>query len=160
MQSERNCYRKQICHSKSVSTYAEHVQVKTMNPQEEVHAIKKASKPKTNRKPKDHKRGGKPPKPPIAQDCACPYCGQQHPRDKRLCLARGKTCGGCGRKNHFRGVCRQHDKRVNLLCSYEQSDSEDEILTVEQVFTTSTSEHPRKLFAQMKINSETCKIPD
>ena len=30
-------------------------QVKTMNSQEEVYAIKKASKPKTNKKPKDHK---------------------------------------------------------------------------------------------------------
>ena len=37
------------------------VQVKSMNPQEEVLAIKKASKPKTNRKWKDHKGGGKPP---------------------------------------------------------------------------------------------------
>ena len=71
-----------------------------------------------------------------------------------MCPARGKTCGGCGRKNHFKAVCRQHDRRVNLLYGYEQSDSEDEILTVEQVFATSTSEHPRKMFAQMKINSQ------
>ena len=38
---------------------------KTMNPQEEVHAIKKASKPKTNRKLRDHKGAGKPPEPPM-----------------------------------------------------------------------------------------------
>ena len=70
-----------------------------MNPQEEVHAIKKASKPKTNRKPRDHKGAAKPPEPPIAQDWVCHFCGQQHLRDKRLCPPRGKIVEAVAEKN-------------------------------------------------------------
>lgn len=38
----------------------------------------------------------------------CRYCGQSHPR--RQCPAFGKTCSGCGKKNHFERVCRSKGK--------------------------------------------------
>ena len=34
----------------------------------------------------------------------CRYCGYIHPPQR--CPAYGKTCGECGRENHFRAVCR------------------------------------------------------
>ncbi|XP_062567680.1 uncharacterized protein K02A2.6-like [Saccostrea cucullata] len=126
-------------------------QVKTMNPQEKIHTLKKSTKHRNGVKQKDHKGRGTHHKPQSTRTHTCCYCGQQHSRDKQSCPAWGKTCG---KKNHFKAVCRQRDKRVNFLDKYEQCYSDEEILTVEQIFATSALEHPRKLFAQMNINSQ------
>ena len=49
---------------------------------------------------------GKPPKPPQ-NNSPCRNCGRK-PRckDKNSCPAKGKTCGKCGKENHFGSVCR------------------------------------------------------
>ena len=35
----------------------------------------------------------------------CKYCGGNHELKREKCPAHGKTCGKCGRSNHFAKVC-------------------------------------------------------
>lgn len=140
-------------------------QIKSMNLQDEVHALNKSSrKPlKANAPHKEQRKGGKPHhaggkphhasgKSHQAKKTSCSFCGYQHPREKEACPAYGKVCANCGNKNHFKSVCRQPEKRVHLLENCDSdSTSDDEILSVEQ---TSGKEHPKKLFARMKINDQ------
>ena len=79
-------------------------QVKTMYPQEEVHALKKSTRAKMGTKQKERKGGAKPPKQPTAKVLSCWYCGQQHIKDRQSCPAYGKTCEKCGKKNHLKSV--------------------------------------------------------
>ena len=39
----------------------------------------------------------------------CKYCGKSHNKGK--CPAYGKTCNGCGGKNHFEAKCMQKSRR-------------------------------------------------
>ena len=37
---------------------------------------------------------------------SCGYCGRSHAKGKRNCPAAGRTCDRCGKKDHFREVCK------------------------------------------------------
>ncbi|XP_052562525.1 uncharacterized protein K02A2.6-like [Culex pipiens pallens] len=43
----------------------------------------------------------------------CRYCGNEHDRDKAKCPAYGKTCIGCGGRNHFKNVCWKKGRNQN-----------------------------------------------
>ena len=43
----------------------------------------------------------------------CKYCGNKHIRDKDKCPAYGKSCKGCGKKNHFAKMCKNKNKPVH-----------------------------------------------
>lgn len=50
----------------------------------------------------------------------CPNCGRPNCDGKTRCAAKGKTCNGCGKTNHFRSVCRsvsRSSKSVNAVDS-------------------------------------------
>lgn len=137
---------------------------KSMNLQDEVHALNKSSrKPlKANVPHKEQRTGGKPHhaaggnphhasgKSHQAKKTSSSVCGYQHPREKETCPAYGKVCN----KNHFKSVCRQPEKRVHLLenCNSVSMTSDEEILSVER---TTGKEHPKKLFARIKISDMT-----
>lgn len=38
----------------------------------------------------------------------CTRCGKSPPHGKQQCPAREETCHGCGKKGHFRVMCRTH----------------------------------------------------
>ena len=40
----------------------------------------------------------------------CYYCGHNHKRGKQNCLEFGKTCDGCGQRNHLKAMCRSKDQ--------------------------------------------------
>jgi hypothetical protein len=56
-----------------------------------------------------HKHKKNPGQGPSADKCG--NCGMEHSGPD--CPARGKKCSACGRKNHFRAVCRQKKKAAN-----------------------------------------------
>ena len=84
----------------------------------------KQAKPGTDKQSKQSKR-----------DRTCKYCGKKCPKGN--CPAFGKTCGKCGKKNHYASVCRSsktspHDtvhKVDDDEC--EQSDSDQSIYMVQ-----------------------------
>ena len=73
----------------------------------------------------------------------CGYCGLRHSRGRSKCLAFGKTCMSCGKKNHFAHVCQrsgsscarsdtENIRRANDRHedSYDESDDEQQMMTV------------------------------
>jgi transposase InsO family protein len=50
----------------------------------------------------------------VASKRKCPNCGRPNCPGKSQCAAKGKTCDGCGKMNHFRSVCRS-SKGVNAV---------------------------------------------
>ena len=58
---------------------------------------------------------------PQPSDEKCPNCGLEHTGPD--CPARGKTCSKCGKKNHFRAVCRGTKKKAaNEVSGHEVQD--------------------------------------
>ena len=47
-----------------------------------------------------------PPTGPVRQEHKCSYCGRTHPPGRKHCPAASQTCQNCGKRGHFRAVCR------------------------------------------------------
>ena len=111
-----------IC--KSGETTAQHLKdLATATDSNEVNALKLRDdkKPKLPKDPRDSKNTKR-----------CKHCGGDHELEREKCPAYGKTCGKCGKSNHFAGVCKQRGrrkKRVNTV-SVSSSDSGESLFTV------------------------------
>ena len=63
---------------------------------------------------------------------SCSWCGKSPRHDRQHCAARDAVCLHCGKKGHFRSVCRRYSKRVRgistdtLLTSRQEQDDEVE----------------------------------
>jgi len=94
-----------IC--KSGETTAQHLKdLATATDPNEIHALKhrKERKPRLPEDPRDSKGAKK-----------CKYCGGNHMLKREKCSAYGKTCGMCGKSNHFAKVCKQRGRRKKLV---------------------------------------------
>ena len=87
-----------------------------------------------------HKRSTKKAIQPRNQIPVCKYCGGKHEPARTKCPAYGKTCGKCGKANHFHTVCLQvkaGTKQISVVQESESevSESEEKFFAVEQVGT-------------------------
>ena len=137
-------------------------QLKTMTTTDEVSSIRKAKK--SGSKQKHHQASNNSIK-------SCKYCGRSHARDKTKCAAYGKTCGFCGKQNHFEAMCmmkkqqgRGRQRKVNM-CQESSSESDSSLECVEtvrledSVNTAQTSEScHNKLFIHMQVKKKTVKF--
>ena len=85
----------------------------------EVHTLKHRSEKKLRRDPKGVKK--------------CKYCGGTHELKREKCPAYGKTCGKCGRSNHFAKVCMQRGRRKKPAINKVEYSS-DPLFTVQLPF--------------------------
>ena len=112
-----------IC--KSGQTTAQHLKdLATATDQNEIHALKH-HKEKKPRLPKDSRdsKGAK----------RCKYWGGNHELKREKCPAYGKTCGKCGKSNHFAKVCKKSGRRkipVNAV-SVSSSDSGESLFIIQ-----------------------------
>ena len=79
---------------------------------------------KTDRSKQDYRKNG--------IDCA--FCGEKHAR--RKCPAYGKTCGHCGRKNHYKKACFHRKNNAHRIEDAEQSDETEETTGLYNVVET------------------------
>ena len=112
-----------IC--KSGETTAQHLKdLATATDANETRALKH-HKEKKPRLPKDRRdsKGAK----------TCKYCGGNHELKREKCPAYGKTCGKCGKSNHFVKVCKKHGRRKKLVnaVSVSSSDSGESLFTIQ-----------------------------
>jgi hypothetical protein len=99
-------------------------QIKTLNDEEKVHALKKKSTKQRNVGHEDNPRKSIPKK---SQDTTfnCGKCGTKY--QKRNCPAFGKTYHKCKKPNHFQKFCKSKVTRRNVHHLEEDScDSEEE----------------------------------
>ena len=112
-----------IC--KSRETTAQHLKnLATATYPNEIHTLKRRNerKPRLPEDPRDSKGAKK-----------CKYCGGNHVLKREKCPAYGKTCGKCGKSNHFARVCKQRGRRkkpVNTV-SVSSSDSGESLFTIQ-----------------------------
>ena len=111
---------------------------------DEVHTLKHRSEKKLRRDPKGVKK--------------CKYCGGTHELKREICPAYGKTCGKCGRSNHFAKICMQRGRRKKPAINKVEysSDSGESLFTVQltpEVDSVHTiqSNVPSKISAAMII---------
>ena len=137
-----------ICKSGEIT--AQHMKdLATATDANEIHALKhhKEKKPRLPKDPRDSK-GAK----------TCNYCGGNHELKREKCPAYGKTCGKCGKSNHFAKVCKKRGRRkkpVNAV-SVSSSDTGESLFTI-QLTPEVDSVHaiqsniPSKIAAAMKL---------
>ena len=51
----------------------------------------------------------------------CMFCGRKHPFDRSKCPARNVTCHDCGKRGHFRKVCRSSQKASKPVASLTEA---------------------------------------
>ena len=57
----------------------------------------------------------------------CSYCGYEHKIKREKCVAFGKTCANCLKKNHFQAVCKFKKKNFERA---EENENNVEIFSV------------------------------
>ena len=82
-----------------------------------------------------------------ASSSSCAYCGRVHPPGRSNCPAADQTCGKCGKKGHFRAVCRGRATGGNASRSaYNQSSGgtrrSDDVTRGPNLPMSSPSAHP------------------
>ena len=65
----------------------------------------------------------------LATEGNCSYCGRRHP--PRKCPAFGNLCHNCGKRNHFKSVCRSASK-VQMVTEEEKDNEEFFVASVSQ----------------------------
>ena len=72
----------------------------------------------------------------VSSELDCSFCGFEHSRDRQQCPASGKTCSQCGKKGHFRKMCKS--RKVHQIGVESENDSsisdEDENYRIESSF--------------------------
>ena len=78
----------------------------------------------------------------------CTYCGRTHAKGREHCPAFGQVCSKCGKRNHFKAVCRQKGRTEN---THElQSESESEVIDlVHAMEETAQSKGEKRVYAVM-----------
>lgn len=116
LQERQLTLEKTIDMCKSGETTAQHLKdlATAMDPNE-IHALKHRNKrkPRLPEDPRDSKGGKK-----------CKYCGGNHVLKREKCPAYGKTCGKCGKSNHFARVCKQRGRRKKPVNTVSVSSSD------------------------------------
>ena len=131
--------------------------IATGNTLEEMHSVRRTLPRLHPKKIYDGDGTHKPNRKPNARD-TFKCCGKQHEMKKELCPAWGRVCSSCG--NYFAVCCKTGKRRVHAV-SYEQSDSEDEIVngvtSIHSVYRENTPTK-RLFFAKMRIGRELVKL--
>lgn len=142
-------------------------QLKTIDNDEEVHAITKKAPSKweprerTMSKPRlqqQHKR--------QEPKLRCFFCGNTHIKNRRQCPAWGQTCRKCGKENHFAKVCQgqtreQRRQEVNAVDDDDEYESDEYIAYVsvkEHIGQVGEKEFDSKLTAIMLLNGQEEKM--
>jgi len=86
----------------------------------------------------------------------CKFCGYSHTTGK--CPAFGKTCGNCGKKNHFQAVCRSATKKVDEV-EKEETASVFTVKTLKGSSLTTVKLHKHDFQMQVDTGSEVTLIP-
>jgi hypothetical protein len=55
----------------------------------------------------------------------CYACGSIYCTVKAMCKAKGKTCGNCGKPNHFSAMCHAPKKNLNQVTSCSVADANE-----------------------------------
>jgi hypothetical protein len=75
----------------------------------------------------------------------CKYCNRDHERRKEACLAFGKVCKSCGKKNHFAIACRS--KAKSAVCEL----SSESLLSL-------TSANDKHSYSHVLVEGQKCKF--
>ena len=75
-------------------------QIKSISKEQEIHGVGQTGLLKRGKNPKSKAMISSP---------DCRYCGLRHGRGRGKCLALGKTCMSCGKKNNFACMCQRSE---------------------------------------------------
>ena len=94
--------------------------------------------------------GKTPPKTPLVRQCK--WCNLEHEMERSKCPAIGKTCGKCGKENHFSAACRTKGSRIHQLDD-DIDDSDDSVFAIRRI---NSNYHPDKqqFMINMKFNAK------
>ncbi|XP_064641934.1 uncharacterized protein K02A2.6-like [Lineus longissimus] len=129
--------------SANVSNSASRVHGSVHTGTSSVNKINKWSKKSAGTKSKDSKTSNF-----HGQGNDCGNCGRQHL--PKQCPAYGKSCRGCGKKNHYERFCRstkrshqgKFGKSVHAVCQYDEED-DDNLQQFEQLFIGTVNSKPK-----------------
>ena len=57
----------------------------------------------------------------------CRYCGKEHAWDKNKCPAYGKICSNCGKKNHYKIMCKADKNEKSISSIFKVADGNMEL---------------------------------